>query len=191
MDTKQRRHREVAATIDAVKRICGSGEAVDRSMLARIEAELKKLAAQTDLFPEDEFGISPDETIKLFRLAEDDDNRFALYYHCANAPAAVDPHNHTTWACIAGISGVEENTLYELKDGVPVAKGTTEIRAESSISLLPDDVHSIAARGSEPFANLHLYGFAIDKLHDRVFWNAEDRRWETSSPITGIVERRP
>ncbi len=185
------RKSRVAGTISAIKEICRSESIVSRETLVRIEAELRKLAAHPELFPADEFGISATDKIVLYRLSEDDDHKFALYYQVANAPASVPPHNHTTWACIAGISGVEENTLYDSTNGgAPIMSKKTRVSAGESISLMPDDIHSIAINGPEPFSNLHLYGLALDRLFDRVFWNEESDAWEPSSPVTNIVDRR-
>ena len=185
------RKKRVAGTMSAIKEICRAESIVNRKTLGRVEAELRKLAAQPELFRTDEFGISATDKIVLYRLSEDDDHRFALYYQVANAPASVPPHNHTTWACIAGISGVEENTLYDsINGGAPMVSKRTRVSAGESISLMPDDIHSIAINGPEPFSNLHLYGLALDRLFDRVFWNETSQAWEPSSPVTNIVDRR-
>ena len=122
MNIRLLRHNRVADTMAAIRKICRTDKTICRSTLHEMESELRKLAAAPELFPADAFSIEPGETLKLFRLSEDEDHKFALYYHMANGPASVAPHNHTTWACIAGISGTEENTLYNAKDGgAPIA----------------------------------------------------------------------
>lgn len=191
MSVKQTRADEVAKMMRVVKSLCRGNDAITRNVLAAIEGELAKLAMRAELFPDEEFDIAPADRIKLFRLWEEADNSFALYFHRANPPAAVPPHNHTTWACIAGISGVEKNTLYDVaENAAPVAKGQKLITAGETISLLPEDVHAIEAQGDEPFANLHLYGLALDRLVDRVFWNEETMSWAPAEPVSGILERR-
>lgn len=190
MSVEQNRHAEVAKTIARVRAICGSGD-MSRDKLGQIEEVLLELAAREDLFPDSEFGIPTDEKIRLYRLAEDPDGGFALYLHAANVPAEVAPHNHATWAAIAGIGGEETNFLYERTNGdAPVLTGQRPIRKGESISLMPDDVHSIRAGGTEPLKNLHLYGLAMEKLHDREFWDAERAVWTRVPPTSGIIERR-
>lgn len=190
MRLEHKRQERVAETIAAVKKACGDG-AVTRETLKRIESILLELARDDHLFPEGEFGIPPGEKIRLYRLSEDEDGGFALYLHAANVPAEVAPHNHTTWACIAGIGGEELNFFYETEDGsAPLQSGTRPVRKGEAVSLMPDDVHSIRAAGNEPLKNLHLYGKAIDQLFDRVFWNASTEEWTTMPPTSGIIERR-
>lgn len=184
------RQSAIDETMSAVKRICSDAR-MNRERLKQIEPVLLQLANRVDLFPEEEFGIPTDERIRLYRLAEDEDGLFALYFHAANVPASVGPHNHTTWACIAGIAGTEMNTFYARgEDGMPIVTGTAAVRKGDVISLMPDDLHSIVADGLEPLRNLHLYGKAIDRLDERVFWNVEANAWKQIPPTSGIIERR-
>lgn len=190
MPIENRRKTKIAVTLKAVRSICKS-EGMTRETLHEIEPLLLDLAGDGSLFPEANFGIPADEKIRLYRLAEDEDGGFALYFHTANVPAEVGPHNHTTWACIAGIAGDEENTLYSsCDDKPPVQTETRSVRAGEAISLMPGDVHSIRAAGNVPLKNLHLYGKAIDQLYDRVFWNADLEEWTKIAPTSGIIERR-
>ena len=52
----------------------------------------------------------------IYRLAEDPDHRFALYASAGGAGKKVPPHNHTTWAIIAGVHGAERNVVYDRLD---------------------------------------------------------------------------
>ncbi|MBY5986443.1 hypothetical protein [Roseovarius atlanticus] len=190
MTVVHRRKARVAETIDAAKAICAEGD-VTPERLARIELLLADLAQEEDLFPEEEFGLPADETLRLYRVAEDSDGTFALYLHIANVPAEVPPHNHTTWACIAGIGGDEKNFLYETDlKSAPVQVDARSVRKGETVSLMPGDVHSIRAVGDTQLKNLHLYGLALEKLVDRVFWSEENKSWSTVPPTSGIIERR-
>ena len=44
------------------------------------------------------------------------DGRFALYGSAGVPGKAQPPHNHTTWASIAGVFGDEHNVFYERTD---------------------------------------------------------------------------
>jgi predicted metal-dependent enzyme (double-stranded beta helix superfamily) len=89
---------------------------VTPAALAEIKGALVDLARAEDLFPPDEFTIPDGAPARLYRLAEDADHRFALYA-AANRPGrSAPPHNHTTWAAIAGVRGREHNVFYQRVD---------------------------------------------------------------------------
>ena len=75
--------------------------------LEKIGGLLATLASRAELFPQDEFPLGADGGI--YRLSEDPDHRFALYASAGGAGKKVPPHNHTTWAIIAGVHGAERN----------------------------------------------------------------------------------
>lgn len=190
MNISQQRKMQIDGAIKTIKGLCAEDK-ITRYTLAKIETIMLGLVKNPELFPKEEFGIPVDEKIRLYRLAEDDDGGFALYLHVAQPNAEVGPHNHTTWACIAGIEGEERNFFYETQSGsAPTHTGTSSVRKGEAISLLADDVHSIKVVGKNPLRNLHLYGKAIDQLYDRVFWDSDNKRWSTTPPTSGIIEKR-
>ena len=73
---------------------------VTRSGVEAIRDRLIELAGERDLFPLDEFpGPAADsgERSRLYRLAQDPDDRFALYAQRSTATVSTPAHNHTTW----------------------------------------------------------------------------------------------
>jgi len=42
--------------------------------------------------------------------------------------------------------------------------------------LMPDDLHSTQIQA--PLVNLHMYGMALDQLHDREFYKADEGTWK-------------
>lgn len=109
-----RRHAAVNEVIDRVREI-ERRQGVTRPAMAAIERELIHLASRTDLFPRAQFAIRPGKPT-IYRLAEDPDNRFALYASAGALGKYQPPHNHTTWAVIAGVYGQEHNVMYERVD---------------------------------------------------------------------------
>ena len=59
------------------------------------------LATQSDLFPAEHFKVFGSKGT-IYHLAEDPDGRFALYGSAGVPGKYQPPHNHTTWATIAG-----------------------------------------------------------------------------------------
>ncbi len=121
-----------------------------------------------------------DGTGVIYRLAEDADHRFALYASTGAPGKSVPPHNHTTWAVIVGLYGDEHNKFYERTDDGATA-GEGSLRETGGITLnhgdgtamMPNDIHSIQITDSARTVHLHMYGLALEQLHERVMYNRD------------------
>ena len=164
----------VRRLVDETRRI--EAEGVSYALLDRIGGLLAALASRAELFPQAEFPLGPDGGI--YRLSEDPDHRFALYASAGGAGKKVPPHNHTTWAIIAGVHGAERNVVYERLDN-GAQEGVVKLREAPAkektlrrgdvISYLPDDFHHIETpAGSGDALHLHFYGLSLEHLPDRV-----------------------
>lgn len=141
---------------------------LNRTSLARIREDLVALAAHPALRDADTFAMRPGGQGKMYRLHEDDDGGYALYINVCGAGVVSPPHDHTTWAIIAGVEGLEHNTFYDIDDqGRPRTKGHKAIGAGDAIALMPDDVHSIDTRDGERVVCLHFYGLALPSQTER------------------------
>jgi len=47
------------------------------------------------------------------------------------------------------------------------------VRHGSGVTLMPDDIHSIHVTGDTQTVHLHMYGLALEQLHERVMYNRE------------------
>ena len=171
----------VAATLDRVKAI-DRDRGVTRPALAEVMREMPRLAAREELFPSAEFPAPPEgeKGSRRYLLAEDPDNRFALYMNALNPGNETKPHDHTTWAVIVAVDGQELNRVYErLDDGSDPERCEMRVREEvmvepgRGIAFMPDDIHSIHTTGTVPTRHLHLYGLALERLDDRRAFDME------------------
>jgi rhodanese-related sulfurtransferase/predicted metal-dependent enzyme (double-stranded beta helix superfamily) len=174
MNQHQERTAAVRHLVDEARRIEQNG--VNYTTLEKIGGLLASLASRADLFPQDEFPLGADGGI--YRLSEDPDHRFALYASAGGAGKKVPPHNHTTWAIIAGVHGAERNVVYERLDNgaqpgvvklreAPAKEKT--LRRGDVICYLPDDFHHIETpAGSGDALHLHFYGLSLEHLPDRL-----------------------
>ena len=170
----QERSHAVRRLVDQAREIEKTG--VTHANLDKIGGLLADLARRADLFPQDEFPLGSDGGI--YRLSEDPDHRFALYASAGGPGKKVPPHNHTTWAVIAGVHGAERNVVYDRLDN-GARDGFVQLREAPAkektlkngdfISYLPDDFHHIETpAGSGTALHLHFYGLGLDHLPDRV-----------------------
>jgi predicted metal-dependent enzyme (double-stranded beta helix superfamily) len=195
MSIADRRQAAVKSAIADVKGIIAGGP-VDRPTVARVLEVLKGLAAQPELWPAADFPAPGEDTRQArYLITEDPDRTFALYLNTMLPGRKIPPHNHTTWACIAGIEGEEHNTVYERVDDGS-REGHAElgkqemvvVAAGSGIAMLPDDIHSVDIVGDRPIRHLHLYGRALETLSERVTYDLEAK---TVKPMPiGVQTRR-
>ena len=174
MNQHHERAAAVRQLVDQARRIEQGG--VSTTTLEKIGGLLASLASRADLFPQDEFPLGADGGI--YRLSEDPDHRFALYASAGGAGKKVPPHNHTTWAIIAGVHGAERNVVYERLDSgaredvvrlreAPAKEKT--LRRGDVICYLPDDFHHIETpAGSGDALHLHFYGLSLEHLPNRM-----------------------
>ena len=177
------RRRQVAATVERIRAL-EAKHGVTRECLRFIAAELVELSKHKELFSEAHFpNPEPGAAAKLYLLSEDDGGRFPLYLTCALPGGSVRPHNHATWAVVAGLSGCEENSLYERIDGgskpgpAKIGLASTErVHDGEYIALMPDDIHSVATPGDVPRRHFHMYGLSLERLSNRLAYDMVNDR---------------
>jgi predicted metal-dependent enzyme (double-stranded beta helix superfamily) len=139
---------------------------VSEASLTAVADVLRQLAAELALPPADFPPAGPSQEL-IYALAEDARCGIALYL-VSDAPGTVSsPHEHLTWAVIAGIRGVEANTLYRIINSESRrvgACGEVVVAAGQSLMLPERAIHSTAALGATATYHLHLYGKPLRSL---------------------------
>ena len=176
MQIADQRAQAVRETIDTVRAI-EAKYGVTRETLERLKPVLVSLASRTELFAPKSFGNLPGRPGTLFHLAEDPDGRFALYGSAGAPGKAQPPHNHTTWACIAGVYGDEHNVFYDRVDDRKVQgegrlskSGELTVVKGNACAFLPDDFHTIEVVNGKESLHLHLYGKTLEDLPERIYF---------------------
>lgn len=191
------RAQAVLAFIAEAKRLAPDSARATPDQLRQVAERLEALGRRRDLFPPEAFSVVPGRPAFIYRLAEDADGGYALYLSLGEPGKAQPPHDHTTWAIIAGVAGVERNEVYARRKSADPARDTlaharrVDVGPGQSIVLGPDDVHTIELVGDEPGAHLHFYGLALDRLPGRVvFESAQGGSYRTFSPPAAIFHAR-
>lgn len=184
MDAKERSAARKEAVNEAVMRIRAieTAQGVTRRSLEDIKSVLIELAARRDLFPLEDFPPPSPESKRnnrLYRLHEDDDNRFALYAQMSTGKGTDSPaHDHTTWAVIVGIEGEELNRLYDHENGGVKEREQVVVRQGAGVALMPEDLHSIHIHDQDAVLNFHMYGLGLEQLHGRQYYRPETHDWK-------------
>lgn len=195
MDIKQRRQAAVREAVESIRNIVEKN-GVSRETLATVLSTVEKLAAERKLWSEDTFAVpEPGELQARYMVSEEPDHSYALYLNVMRPGKRITPHNHTTWACIAAVSGIEENQVYRrVDDGSSPGQAKLEkaqmilVEPGRGIALMPDDIHSVSIPEGQVIRHLHMYGRALELLSERV---AYDLVAGTCAPMTiGVQTRR-
>lgn len=179
--TSRTRQNAVDTMLERVQNLVNQ-KGVSRDTLDAVLKSLQEIATQPELWSEADFPPPSDgERQARYLIQQQDDQTFALYLNVMKTGRRIPPHNHTTWACIAGVAGEEVNTVFErLDDGS--REGYAELVAQrdvlvgpgSGIALMPDDIHSVLI-DEQPGCtrHLHLYGDALETLGERIAFDIE------------------
>lgn len=157
--------------------------------LDRVAELLAKFALQVELFPSAHFPSDPERTTTFYRLAEDPDGGFALYVSASLPGRKQLPHDHTTWAVIAGIHGLEKNVVYARHATAdPSIDTLTELRAMTvgpgdAIALRPDELHTTEILGEAPALHLHFYGLSQERMVRRIRFDGPRGGHPTPVPV--------
>ncbi|WP_455287575.1 hypothetical protein [Cupriavidus necator] len=195
MSITQQRQAAVGDAIESIREIVARG-GVTRDALAEVLTRVEDLAARSELWNEADFPPpDPGERQARYLIAEDADQTYALYLNVMRPGKRIPPHNHTTWACVAGVSGIEFNDVYERTDdgsqpgvGTLAFSHTVEVGPRHGIALLPDDIHSVEIRGEDVIRHLHMYGRSLETLTERLSFDLETGRCQVMS--VGVQTRR-
>jgi predicted metal-dependent enzyme (double-stranded beta helix superfamily) len=180
-ETVIRARREAIATLIQQVGSIVSTDGVTRASLNGIEHALASLAQQESLFTLEDFPPSNDANgMALYELNREPGDGITLYLVVIRPDNSTKPHDHTTWAAIAAVKGEETNRVYAREDdgaipGCATLKlvRTVTVQPGTSVSFLPEDIHSIHGNGVDLIRHLHLYGRPLDRLTGRVGYDVE------------------
>ena len=191
MDRAAERRKEIESAVADVRDV-ERREGVNPTSLAKIKARLIRLAARTDLFEPKDYpppGAAQKLRSCLYRLSEDPDHRFALYANASLGGYGTPAHNHTTWAVIVGVTGEEQNRFYDRSpEGGVREKGRAVVRQGTGVAFMPEELHSIHI--DAPLLNFHMYGLALEQLHQREFYKEKEARWDIFPAHSDIRDAR-
>ena len=178
MDLSRKRAEEVKRTVRDIRDIVES-QGETRPAVKAILDKVKALAARKELWE----GYAPPEEGDLqarYLVSEEPDHSYALYLNVMRPGKKIVPHNHTTWACIAAVSGTEENRLYKRLDAGGSSgpakleqTGTVMVEPGTGLALLGEDIHAVLIPAGQTIRHLHMYGRALETLDRRLGYDLE------------------
>jgi predicted metal-dependent enzyme (double-stranded beta helix superfamily) len=177
-------------------RALSDAQEISRDSLEDIRCQLKVLAAKGELWSETDYpSPAEDELQSRYLIADEPGGGISLYLNVVRSGKKVPPHDHTTWACIAAVEGVEHNMFYKRTDDQATeGKATIEmdnviaVGPGDAIAMMPDDIHNFEVRGDQVIRHLHFYGRPLESLSERKAFNMEEGTYKIMDVgVTTIV----
>jgi predicted metal-dependent enzyme (double-stranded beta helix superfamily) len=174
MSTAHPHQVEITATIENIRETIQT-DGLNRESLDHVLQHLIGLAGHKDWWNADRYpGPDGEDRQARYMISEDADNGYALYLNVMRRGNKIVPHNHTTWACIAAVEGIEKNYVYDrVDDGTIEGRGELKqadivvVEPGTGIALMPDDIHAVQIEDEE-IRHLHMYGRALETLDRRI-----------------------
>ena len=135
----------------------------DRTALERLAPEILSIGALLD---REQYPVAEPGQELVYPLLEKQDGP-SIYLVSDGPGTSSPPHEHQTWALIAGIDGHELNTYYSVN-----GPGTREVTSIAALTIGPGEfvvldpstIHATSVAGAASTYHLHLYGRSLTSL---------------------------
>lgn len=145
------------------------GQALEETaMMEAVKPQALKLAGDGAWFHEKMLTIDDTLGVGITTLHEEDDHSLTVIAVAwSDKDLKVPPHDHGTWAVVAGVRGIERNTLWERQDnGSHEDPDYVEVAPVSELDISLGDVicmgsgaiHTVDNVGEGISLSLHTYG---------------------------------
>ena len=175
LNVAEQRRVAVEAALARIRRVAGLHATLPDPAIEEVRAAVLELAQQRHLWDLKDFPIPEGQLWGVYEVNQDADGRFAVYASAAHPGHSQPPHNHTTWACIAGVTGVEKNLLWQRVSGegepgpaTVAATGELSLGPDEVCFLGPEDIHTIEVMAPGDAMHLHVYGLGFPYLDRRI-----------------------
>ncbi|HEX5109678.1 MAG TPA: cupin domain-containing protein [Vicinamibacterales bacterium] len=145
----------------------GTGDS--RIIVERVRPLIREVAVSRRWLKAEHFACDPVQGFGAHLLHEQPDHTLAIFAGAWLPGRGAPPHNHGTWAVVAGVVGSERNTLWtRIDDGS--RRGHAELRRLEDcvlgpgdvLTLQPDTIHSVVNESQSVTVSLHVYGTHVN-----------------------------
>jgi predicted metal-dependent enzyme (double-stranded beta helix superfamily) len=140
-----------------------------RVIVEQVRPLVRDLAISSKWLDERHFACDPNQGFGAHLLHEQPDHTLAIFAGAWLPGRGAPPHNHGTWAVVAGVVGAERNTLWtRIDDGS--RRGYAELKKLEDhvlgpgevLTLQPDTIHSVINDSESVTVSLHVYGMHVN-----------------------------
>lgn len=152
----------------------GLTEAIERTTEETVLlAEGRDLLAdliRDDAWLPDEYATARADRYAQYLLHCDPLERFSMVSFVWGPGQRTPVHNHTVWGLVGVLRGSEQSEEYELRDGVPVGPGKSQVMTRGEIDAVSPalgDWHRVTNTSDDVSISIHVYGGNVGSLRRR------------------------
>lgn len=173
------------AFVDDLRTAAGS-KADDRAAIRAVIPLVKRMAENEHIWLKPEhYTCDEEQGFGVHLLHEEPDHSLAVFAFSWLPGRGAPPHDHGTWAVVAGVDGLERNVNWRRNDDraipdhcdIEVANQIVVEKAQV-LSFMPDDIHSVHNDTEAVTVSFHVYGRNVNYTGRSKF-----------DPNTGEVEK--
>ena len=146
-----------------------AAETDSKAITDRVKPLAKHLAAAPGWMKDEYRTVDEEQGFGVHLLHEEDNHDLAVFVLTWMPGRGTQPHNHLTWAVVAGIEGEEYEEEFERVDdgskpGYAKLKktGETTLRPGDVTACTPAAIHKVWNTGDQLSISLHTYGRHIN-----------------------------
>ena len=156
---------QLAADLKRIRTECDD----EHRLLAAVRPLARRAAESSSLWlAERMLQPDPEQGFSLFPLSEEDDHALAVFAFSWLPDRGTPPHDHGTWAVVAGVIGPEWNTFWRRQDDA-TRPGYAKLTQIGAKTFLPGEVLAMPTRhdppGVEPDGGRHRFAPYLRHAH--------------------------
>jgi predicted metal-dependent enzyme (double-stranded beta helix superfamily) len=136
-----------------------------RDIITRVQPLARELALTQSWLEPRHYRCDQAQGFGVHLLHEEPDHTLAVFAAAWLPGRGAPPHNHGTWAVVAGVDGRERNIFWKrVDDGsrpgyAEIVKQAEKVfGAGEVVTFLPDSIHSVTNDTDAVTVSLHVYG---------------------------------
>lgn len=155
----------ISELVSDLKSICAKYHD-DREIISRVRPLAQRAAASKECWLAKRFyEADPEQGFGVYLLHEEPDHTLAIFALSWLPHRGTPPHDHGTWAVVAGVDGPEKNEFFErVDDGsrpghAELKKIGEKVFHPGEVVAMPQGaIHSVWNEGDSVTVSLHIYG---------------------------------
>ena len=161
------------------------------AIIEQVRPVAVRLALSKEWLERRHYECDPAQGFGVHLLHEEPDHALAVFAVAWLPGHGAPPHNHGTWAVVAGVDGPEKNVYWKRVDDGS-RRGYAEIKQQGEevigpggvVSFLPEAIHSVANEIDRVTVSLHVYGRHLSFISRSQF----DPEKKTEAPFSVTVQ---
>ena len=136
-----------------------------QAIITRLSPLVQRAALSKDWLVPQHYTCDDEQGFGVHLLHEEADHTLAIFAISWLPGRGAPPHNHGTWAVVAGVDGPETNTFWKrLDDGSRAGYAELAWNGEKvfgpgeAVAFLPHEIHSVTNDTDAVTVSLHVYG---------------------------------